>query len=303
MTLHQLEVFALVAKLGSFTKAAKELHIGQPSVSSLMVELQKELGIKLFEKLGIKTHLTEAGKRFLQKSQSILGMVKETKEEIDELKGFHKGKISIGGCGLATDSGLPSVVHTFKKTYPGVEIGLTVEESSRLEKSLLEGDLDLAVLSWASRSNLLISELWREEELIVIVSPEHPLAKKRAVSLGLLIKEPLIANLGSRFGWKLLEEKFAERGIAFQPTIEVKTQSRQRDAIKNAVLSNLGIGFLAKSHIVGDLKSGKLKTLRVPELKLKRPLYITVHKNRKDLPLTQAFTKALRNLKAAQQRT
>jgi len=300
MTLHQLEVFALVAKLGSFTKAAGELHIGQPSVSSLMVELQKELGIKLFEKLGIKTHLTEAGKRFLQKSQNILTMIKEAKEEIDDLKGFHKGKISIGGCGLATDSGLPSVVQTFKKAYPGVEIGLTIEQSSLLEKSLLEGDLDLAILSWPSRSNLLVSELWREEELIVIASPDHPLAKKRAVSLALLVKEPLIANLESHFGWKLVEQKFAELGVAFRPTVEVKTHSRARDAIKNAVLSNLGIGFLAKSHIVGDLKSGRLKTLRVPQLKLTRPLYITVPKNRKDLPLTQAFTKVLRDLKSEQ---
>src|SRR5437870_9748489 len=100
MTLYQLQVFALVTKLESFTKAGKELHIGQPSISALMIQLQKELGVKLFEKLGIKSHLTEPGKRFLQTAQTILALVQQAKDEMDELKGLKKGKISIGCAGI-----------------------------------------------------------------------------------------------------------------------------------------------------------------------------------------------------------
>ncbi|MGH7829198.1 MAG: LysR family transcriptional regulator, partial [Candidatus Binatia bacterium] len=129
MTLYQLEVFALVAKLGSFTKAAQELHVGQSSVSSLMVELQKELGVKLFEKLGIKTHLTEAGKSFLLRTQQVIATIKEAKEEMDEIQGLRKGRLSVGGCSLAAASGLPLAIQAFKKTYLGVQIGLTIDQS------------------------------------------------------------------------------------------------------------------------------------------------------------------------------
>jgi DNA-binding transcriptional LysR family regulator len=300
MTLHQLKVFLTIVKLNGVAQAAKALHISQPSVSGVVQNLQDELGVKLFERLGNRRKLTEAGKRVLQRAETVLANTEAIKEDLDELKGLKKGRISIGGCSLAAASGLPWAVQTFKKEYPGVEIGLTIDQSSSLEKALLEGEMDVAVLSWPSRSNLLITELWREEEIVVVALPEHPLAKRRAVSLSLLAKEPLIVNLESRFVREMVEDKFAEQGIVFQPGVEVKTYSRPRDAIKNSILSNLGIGFLAKSHIVGDLKSGTLKTLRVPALKLKRPMYITVHKNRKDRPLTQTFTKLLKDLKPEQ---
>jgi len=296
MTLWQLKTFATVAREGSFTRAGKALNISQPSVSSLVISLQKELGVKLFDKLGMKPRLTEAGRRLLRLAEHTLATVDRIPEEMNDVKGFKTGRISIGGCSLAAAYGLPSTVQRFKKEYPGVEIDLTIDESGALEKLLLEGEMDLAVLSWPSRSRLLTTELWREEDIIVVASPEHPLTSKRTVSLKLLSKEPLIVNLESRFVREIIEKQFAAKGMVFHPSVEVKTASRPRDAIKTSILSNLGIGFLAKSHIVGDLQAGRLKTLRIPELKLTRFMYITVHKNRKDRPLTQTFISLLRDL-------
>jgi DNA-binding transcriptional LysR family regulator len=294
MTLWQLTAFVTVAREGSFTKAGKVLNISQPSVSSLVIGLQKELGIKLFEKLGMKPHLTEAGRRLLQLADSTLANIAKIPEEMDQLKGLKKGKISIGCSGLAAASGLLYAVEKFKKNHQGVEVVLTVDQTWKLEKGLLEGEIDLAVVSWPPKSSLLRSELWREEKIAVVASPANPLSKKRTVSLKRLAQEPLIVSIKT-FVRDMIEKEFTKRGIPFQPSISLKAYGKPRDAIKNAVIGNLGVGFLTEMHVVGDIKSGRLKVLRVPELDLRRSLYVISHKKRRNF-LTEPFIEVLRNL-------
>ncbi|MGH7767326.1 MAG: LysR family transcriptional regulator, partial [Candidatus Binatia bacterium] len=117
MTLWQLKTFATVAKEGSFTKAGKTLNISQPSVSALIIGLQKELGVKLFEKLGVKPHLTEAGRSLLQLAESALETIEKIPQEMDEVKGLKKGKLSVGSAGIATPIILPTI-HKFKSRFP-----------------------------------------------------------------------------------------------------------------------------------------------------------------------------------------
>jgi len=291
MTLYQLEVFALVAKLQSFTNAAKELHVGQPSISALMTQLQKELGVKLFEKLGIKTRLTDAGKRLLERTENILGMVEKAKEEIEDLKGFKKGKISVGSAGIGTYI-LISAIEQFKKRYPGVDISLTIENTGSLQQKLLNGEVDVAILGRTPRSPSIIVEPHHEEELVVIASPKHPLTHRRSVSLERLIDEPLIVYESDDFG---ILTKFAEKGLSLKPLLQIKLQMGSRDAVKSAVASGLGLSFLAKSHVLADVRAGRLKILKVPQLSVKRLVCIAVHKRRQNLPYVRAFAELLRN--------
>lgn len=287
----------MVAKLKSFTLAGENLRLRQPSVSLLIQGLQRELEVKLFERLGNKVHLTTAGEALLHDVEAILSRVEGIKERMDEIKGLKKGRVSIGGGPIPAASFLPLTVQRFKKKYPGIEVALKVQSSDRMEKELLEGELDLALLSWFPGSPVLHAEPYREEEVVVIAPPKHPLTKKRSVSLELLSKEPLIAPEKGIRTREMIEQIFARKAVPFAPLIEIGTEFGVRDAVRAAVASGLGIGFIAKCHVMGDIKAGHLSVLKVPEFNLKRTIYIVTHRNRLTSSLVKAFRDFLKSEK------
>jgi len=289
MTLHQLRAFVKVAEMRSFTAAAKALHLTQPTVSALVQDLVNELGYKLFERRGMKILLTQEGTVLLRRTQQALAIIDKTKDEIDEIHGLKKGRLSVGGSALAGASFLPLVVQRFNNTHAGVELVLTVERSEELEKKLLQGELDLAILGRAPRSPKLVGEPFRDEEVVVIAPPEHPLAAMRSVPLELLAKEPLIIHREGTTIRAMAERRFAEKGLPFTPFLELNFQWSSRDAIRNVVANGIGVGFTSKFYVVSDIKAGRLKVLNVPELKLKRTIYIAVHKERRSSPFVRAF--------------
>lgn len=294
MTLHQIKVFATVAKLRSFTQAAESFHVRQPSVSLLVKGLERELEIKLFEKLGNKVRLTTAGEELLQRAKEILAKVEGIKEGMDEVKGLKKGKLSVGGSTLAAAAFLPVAVQAFKKEHSGIDVILKIQRSNSLEKKLLDGQLDVAILGFPPRSPLVVGSPYRDDEIVVIAPPNHPLTKKRSVSLEMLSKEPFITPEKGMFTREMVEQKFVAKRLPFVPVLEVGAEFGARDAIRSAVANGLGIGFFAKSHALADVIAGRLKVLKVPDLNLKRTLYIAVHKNRQNSPLIQTFTQFLR---------
>lgn len=287
MTLWQLRAFATVAREGSFTKAGKALNISQPSISALVIGLQKELGVKLFEKLGVKSHLTEAGRRLLQLVESALGTIDKIQEEMDEVKGLKKGKLSIGSAGIATPIILPTI-HKFKSRFPGIEVGLTIQKSENLNQMLSDGELDVAIVARPPSSPRILAELYREEEVVYFASKKHPLARRRSVPLKLLATELLIVFKSGLLTGSI-ERQFAHIGIPFKPLIEIDLQQGGREAIISAVESGLGIGCLTKRHLLADIKAGRLKVLDTPGFKFKRTIYIAVHKLRYKSHLVQAF--------------
>jgi len=299
MTLHQLKVFSKVAKLRSFTLAAQSLDVSQPSISFVIQSLGRELGAKLFEKLGNKIHLTGAGEKLFHHAEEILAKVERIKEEINEIKGLKNGRLVVGGSSIASASFLPRAVQDFKKKYPGVEVIFKVQGSHVLEKKLSDGEIDLAIITGAPTSPLLVGEPYRKEKLVAFAPANHPLAKKRSVSLKLIAKEPLIAHEKGTPIRDILDERFAEKGLSLVPVLEMDYFGNARDVFKNAVADGIGISFLSECHVAGDVEAGRVKVLNIPELKLQRTMYITVHKNRRNLPLVRTFIDYLRRHKGA----
>lgn len=295
MTLHQLRVFITVARLKSFTKAGEALKVRQPSVTLLVRSLQRELGAKLFERLGNKVHLTPAGEELLRRTEEIVTKVDILKDALDEIQGLKKGKLSVGGCAIAGDSFLPAAVQTFKKNNPGVNVTLRIERSHVLEKQLLDGVLDVTVMGLFPNSPLLVSEPYREEDIVAIASPKHPLAKRRFVPLKLLAKEPLITHERDGFLRDTVEQRFTEKGLPFSPALEINHNGGSKDAIKRAVASGYGIGFLPKCHVTWAADGGHLKMLKVPELQLTQTVRIVFHKERRKYPMVQSFVNFLRH--------
>ncbi len=297
MTLHQLRAFTLVAELGSYKDAAEAFEVSRPCMTFLIKGLEKEYQLKLFNRIRNRTVISSSGEVLLQKAKRVLDDANQLEEEVNKLNGLEKGNLSVGGSGLSTIFGLPLAVLNFKKERPGIDVTLAIDRSRILKKKLLEGDLDFAMLSLDPHSPLLISELYAKEEVVVIVSPDHPLRKERAVSMERLAKEPLIVNKESGLMREEIEARFAKSSISFVPSLELKAYANPRDVIKNAVANRLGIGFLSKCHVVGDVNAGRLKILKVPELQLNRTLYIAFHKNQENSLLIRAFIGFLKQYK------
>ena len=299
MTLHQLRVFVKVADVQSFTEAAKALGLTQPSVSSLIQGLVNELKYELFERRGIRISLTPEGSVFLRRARDALAIIDGAGAEIDEIHGLKKGRIIVGGSPIPATSFLPKVVQRFKEEHPGIDVVLKIQSNSSLEKQLLDGDIDLALLSWPTRSPLLRPELYLEEQIVAIAPPNHPLTKKRSVTLRLLSREPLITSDSGIQTRDMVEQRFAQKTVSFTPAIQISAQIGARDAIRNAVASGLGIGFIARCHVTADVEAGRVRVLNVPELNVRRTISIGTHKKRQVSPLTRAFRNFLRLSKDA----
>ena len=296
MTLHQLKVFLTIVKLNGVAQAAKALHISQPSVSGVIQDLQNELGVKLFERFGNRRKLTEIGKRLFERAETALNVIDGMREEVEEYHGLKKGKIVVGGSALAAASFLPIVIQSFKRGHPGVDVVMKIDKSNGLERDLISGEIDVAIMSWIPCSPRFYSEPYLNEEVMVIAAPKHPLSKKRSVTLEEASKEPWIAyKVGYVRG--IVDQIFADRALQFKPTLEVDLQLGARDAIKSVVMNNICIGYLSKYHVLSELKTGRLKALKIEGFPVERTLHLVLHKNQMDSPHIQAFLKFLRTHK------
>jgi DNA-binding transcriptional LysR family regulator len=142
-----------------------------------------------------------------------------------------------------------------------------------------------------------VAHPYREEDVVAIAAPTHPLARKRSVSLELLAREPVVISEKGNVLRDLVEQKFSEKGLCLKPALEINVQIGGRDAIKRVVAQGLAIGFISKCHILLEVKAGQLKVLKVPELTLKRAMYITIHKNQENSFLVQEMRNFLRHYK------
>ena len=297
MTLYQLKVFVTVAKHKSYTLASEELGVRQPSVSLIIQSLERQLGIKLFDRLGNKVHLTAAGEELFRHGNDIIAKTEGIKEELQALFGAKGQRISVGGSALAGAFFLLAAVAKFKQEHPNLDVLVRIDRSENLERMLLQRGLDLAIMSWTPASALLISTPYVEDEIVVIAPPAHSLAQRPSVPLELIAKEPLIMPKTGRTVRDPVEQRFADRRLPLAGVLEVDAPFAPKDIIKSAVANGLGIGFIARSYVAADVEAGRIKLLQVPELDLKRTLYIVVHRKHVQSSTVQGFIDFLQSYK------
>jgi DNA-binding transcriptional LysR family regulator len=147
------------------------------------------------------------------------------------------------------------------------------------------------------RSDAIAVEAYRHDAIVLVASPDHPLAKKRSVSLEHVAGEPFIMHEKGTFIRDRVEERFAEKGFPLTVALEVNAHFGARETIKKAVASGLGLGCLSRAFVASEIQAGQLERLKVPEIEFKRIIYIAVHKNRKNSPFVHPFINFLRHYK------
>ncbi len=192
MELHQLRYFRAVASLRNFTRAARQEHVSQPSLSQQILKLERELGVKLFDRLGRRVRLTQFGAALAPRAEAILDQVQEAQQAIGEMAGVEKGRVSIGVIPTIAPYFLAPRLADFSREYPRVEVQVAEDITAELLERLRHGTLDLAVMSLPIEGPEFATESLGSEALLLAVPAAHRLAERQGVELTEIDGEPFL---------------------------------------------------------------------------------------------------------------
>jgi DNA-binding transcriptional LysR family regulator len=277
LTLRQLKIFEAVARHLSFTRASKELHLTQPAVSMQVKQLEEEVGLPLFEQVGKKIFLTEAGEEMQRYAGSVMTTLAEASLVFDEMRGLERGRLRIAVASTANYF-VPQLLASFCQRYPNVRVSLDVTNRKRLLDALSANDTDLVIMGKPPQHMDLVAESFMDNPLVVIAPPGHPLANGRNIPLKRLQGETFLVREKGSGTRSAMERFFTEHGVSLSSTMEMSSS----EAIKQGVEAGLGFGLLSLHTLEMELALKRLVILDVRELPILRKWYI-MHRSGKRL--------------------
>jgi len=267
-TFRQLEVFEAIARLGSFTRAAEELCLTQPTASMQIKKLTDTVGLPLFEQLGKRIYLTDAGKALQATSREVFDSLDNFEMLLSDMKGLKQGKLRLAVVTTAKYFA-PRLLGQFCKQFPDIEVSLKVSNRERMLERFSENLDDLYVLGQPPEGLDAVYEPFLDNPLVVLAPNDHPLVGKRNISLKRLAEEPFImreSGSGTRIA---VERLFHEH----QLKLKVRLELGSNEAIKQAIVGDLGISVLSRHTLALDAAMGQLATLDVKHFPIKRQWY------------------------------
>ncbi|WJW75341.1 LysR family transcriptional regulator [Thiohalobacter sp. IOR34] len=272
LTLRQLRIFEAVARRLSFTRAAEDLHLSQPAVSMQVKQLEEALGLPLFEQLGKRIHLTEAGEEMRRYAHAINGLLQEAEQVFDEMRGLERGRLNIAVASTANYFA-PRLLASFCERYPALQISLRVTNRKGLLAALGDSDVDLVIMGQPPASMDLTAEEFMDNPLVVIAAPGHPLAGRKRIPLEALEAETFLVREKGSGTRSAMERHFAEHGITLSTAMEMGTS----EAIKQGVEAGLGLGLLSLHTLEMELELGRVVILDVDSFPILRHWFV-VHR-------------------------
>jgi len=283
-TLRQLKVFETAARHLSFSRAAEELHLTQPAVSTQIKLLQQHAGLKLFEQLGKKVYLTPAGGELLRYSRAIIELFRQAGEAMAARQGVSGGTLNVAVIS-AGDYFFPQLLAEFARHAAGVKLNLGVFNRQQLLQQLGDNLTDLAVMVRPPHELDTINEPFAPHPYVIVARPDHPLAQRRRIALGTLLSEPWLTRERGSDTWNSMEDGFGAQLTKLHIAMEI----RSTETIKQAVIAGLGISFLSAHTIGHELQRRQLAVLDVVGFPLQLKWYV-VHLRQKVLaPAAMAF--------------
>lgn len=282
-TFRQLEIFEAIGRLGSFTRAADELHLTQPTVSMQIKKLTDTVGAPLLEQVGKKVHLTDTGHDLVKAAREIVSILDGFTMSVAERQGMKKGRLKLMAITTASYFA-PRLLGEFSRLYPGIEVTLRVTNREKLLASMADNPDDLYILGQPPEDIDVVATPFMENPLVVLAPPDHPLAGKKKIPLKRLAQEPWLmreAGSGTRIA---IEKLFAGKGIELHPRLELGSN----EAIKQAILSGLGISALSIHALALD-QAGQFAMLDVKGFPIRRHWYAVYPAGRQLSVVARAF--------------
>jgi DNA-binding transcriptional LysR family regulator len=277
MYLHQLYVFYHVAKHRSFSRAAEGLCLTQPSVSTQVKILEEAYKTKLFERSGRRRiELTDAGNILFSYLEKSFNLIKEGESAVENTREMKYGHIKISAIPTLVSYYLPPIIERFRNTYSHIEIQLMGDFQENVIDKIISLEADLGFIGKAiSHESIAVKRLW-DEELVIIVPPSHPFAKKKAVRLDQLKGQPFILCEKGSGTREIIDTLVTRKRLLLNAVMEIGDNEAQ----KSMVAAGLGISIISSHVAKRDVEEGRLKALRVIDEKMHRTFYAIHHKNK-----------------------
>lgn len=288
LTLRQLRIFLTVCQQESYSRAAEELALTQPAVSAQVRNLEELIGEPLFDYVGRRLSLTPAGHAMRRAGQDLMQRLVRVEMELAELRGVMQGTLT-----LAVESSaqyfMPARVAAFCRRHPEVEVRMRVLNHGEALKSLREDRHELTIMGQVPDDRRLRFVPFRQNRLVAVAPPGHPLQGMGEVSLNRFLEFPLLTREPGSGTRLVFEELYQSRGL--RPGR--RQQLGSLEAIKSGVRAGLGLAVLPRDACAGELETGQLVMLIVEGLPLKRSWCVVHPRARHLTPVADAFLKVL----------
>ena len=283
-TIRQFQIFSMAAKHLSFARAAEQLHLTHAAISLQIKQLEDVSGAKLFDRIGKKVFLTEAGETLLVHARKILELLNDANESLMALKGLKGGRITIAVTSNA-EYFAPGLLAEFRQLQADVRIRLLVDNREEVTRLLVANEVDLVIMGRPPADLDAEAVSFSPHPLVIVAGAGHPLVKREHLSIEELAGEMMIVRESGSGTRLAMETFFRERGL--EPRIDMEMGSNE--AIKQAVVAGLGIGFISQ-HILGlELSTGRLAILNVEGTPVMRRWFLVRQKGKNLSPALGAF--------------
>ncbi len=287
---HHLRLFQATASLGRVARAAEALHVSQPAISRQIAQLERALGVPLFDRVGRRLRLTPAGEIVQSYADRIFGLTEDLHHALGDLKGLQRGRLMLGASTTVGEYLLPRAMGRFRQAHPGVELVLEIANTEQILERVLRHGFDLGFVGTKVQHELIEVEPYLPDEVVVIAPPDHPLGKRSTVSAAALKGEPFIVREPGSATRATGEAAANRLGL----DLAVAMALGSNDAVKEAVAAGLGLGVISRHAIQSELRAGELTIVRVRNWAGRRQLSIIYSRGRQLHGLARAFLESVR---------
>jgi DNA-binding transcriptional LysR family regulator len=284
VTLRQRRVFETVARRGGFTRAAEELHLAQPTVSVQVKQLADAVGLPLFEQVGKKIFLTDAGRQLYATCRQLFEVWSRFEMSLADLKGMKQGRLRLAVVTTAKYF-VPRLLGPFLKCYPGIEVALEVANRDSVVERLVANDDDLYIMGVPPQNLDVEAHPFLDNPLVVLAPADHALAGEKHIEFSRLAAEPLILRERGSGTRTVVERYFADRG----QTVRARMELGSNEAIKQAVAGGLGITIMSQHALTLEPMHGQLVTLDVEGFPIERSWFVVYPRGKQFSVVARTF--------------
>ena len=296
----RLETFCRVAALKSFSRAADDLFLTQPTVSGHILSLERSLSLRLFDRTGREVRLTKAGEMFLRYASKILTVRKDLLNALSEFSQGIRGELSLGASTIPGEYLLPRLIGDFKREHPRFAFSLKISDTKDIVQELLQGHIEFGLIGAKVDHPSLHHESFEEDEIIIIAPSDHPLSRKRSVGFEDLLKEPWIIREEGSGTQMTVERALRKQGKSLKD-FNVAIEMGSTSSVKEGVKAKLGLAFISRRAVEEELNRNLFTSITLEGLKsISRQIYIVTQRGKTVSPAGMEF---LRFLKKRRERT
>lgn len=294
MDIKQLEIFAKIVELKSFSRAAEAIFLTQPTVSGHIQSLEEELGQRLLDRLGREVVPTKAGKVLYGYARKMVSLRDEAGQALDQLMGRMKGEIVIGGSTIPGEYLLPFIIGRFREKYPEIIVILKIGDTADILNRVLTGECEVGIVGSRVKDNRLEYREYINDELVIIASSSHQLARKKKITALELSSIPFVMRERGSGSRMTIEKRLSDMGVDTS-RINIVAEMGSTEAVKQAVKAGLGVSIVSSIAVTEDLRHNSLKVIPFKGKRFLRSFYISTHKGRTMSPIGSALLDFLRN--------